>query len=507
MIVRDPKSRPANPPASFQPGRLGKARRVATMLAVAGMVGLAGCSVGPDYRRPTTEAPAAWLTAQQGNAAWPAAGWWHGFGSNELDQFIAEAEHNNFDLAAAIARVREADAQVRISGAALLPTVEASGQAARARRPAVSGITPGGLGASGFGAIGGSNTGGTGSISNIFSAGLTASYEIDFWGKNHDVLAAAQASDRASRFDQEVVYLSIVSNTATTYFAAVGLQDEIAVARDNLKAGEDLLVVLRGRLAAGTASALDVSQQETVVAALRAQIPPLQEQLRQFVDALAILVGKLPEQVDVAPSTLTSVSIPDVGPGLPSELLARRPDVQEAEATLVAANANVKAARAAFFPSITLTGQGGFESSALSSLFNPSSALYGLAAGVTQPIFEGGLLEGTLAQQKARYDELVADYRKAVISAFGDVENALVAMRQTEEQERLQQEAVTTAQQSYQIALAQLRAGVIDLQTVLNTQTALFQAETILAQVRLSRIQAVVTLFQALGGGWQTTAA
>jgi NodT family efflux transporter outer membrane factor (OMF) lipoprotein len=477
------------------------------MLAVAGVIGLAGCSVGPDYQRPTTEAPAAWLTAQQGNAAWPAAGWWHGFGSNELDQFIAEAEHNNDDLAAAIARVREADAQVRISGAALLPTVEASGQAARARRPAVSGIAPGGLGSSGFGAIGGSNTGGTGSISNIFSAGLTASYEIDFWGKNHDVLASAQASDRASRFDREAVYLSVVSNTATTYFAAVGLQDEIAVARDDLKAGEDLLVVLRGRLAAGTASELDVSQQETVVAALRTQIPPLQQQLRQFVDALAILVGKLPEQVEVAPSTLTSVEIPNVGPGLPSELLARRPDVREAEAMLVAANANVKAARAAFFPSITLTGQGGFESSALSSLFNPASALYGLAAGVTQPIFEGGLLEGTLAQQKARYDELVADYRKAVISAFGDVENALVAMRRTEEQERLQQEAVTTAQQSYQIALAQLRAGVIDLQTVLNTQTALFQAETILAQVRLSRIQAVVTLFQALGGGWQTAAA
>jgi NodT family efflux transporter outer membrane factor (OMF) lipoprotein len=300
-----------------------------------------------------------------------------------------------------------------------------------------------------------------------------------------------------------VVYLSVISNTAITYFEAVGLQDQLAVARDNLKAGEDLLAVLRGRLAAGTASELDLSQQETVVAGLRAQIPPLEQQLRQFVNALAILVGKLPEQVDVAPSTLTALSIPAVGPGLPSELLMRRPDVQEAEAQLVAANANVKAARAAFFPSITLTGQAGFESTALSSLFNPASALYSLAAGITQPIFEGGLLEGTLEQQKARYDELVGDYRKAVISAFSDVENTLIAMRQTAEQERLEEEAVATAQRSYEIALEQLRAGVIDLQTVLNTQTALFQAQTTLAQVRLTRIQAIVQLFQALGGGWQ----
>src|SRR5262249_9161067 len=153
---------------------------------------------------------------------------------------------------------------------------------------------------------------------------------------------------------------------------------------------------------------------------------------------------------------------PTVGPGLTSELLTRRPDVQEAEAQLVAANANVKAARAAFFPSITLTGQGGFESTALSSLFNPASALYSIAAGITQPIFTGGQLEGTLEQQKARYDELVSNYRKAVVSAFSDVENALVAVRQTREQERLEIRAVATAQRSYEISLAQLKAGIID---------------------------------------------
>jgi multidrug efflux system outer membrane protein len=484
--------------------RSGGAALVARLLAAASVLALVGCSVGPDYQRPETETPAAWR-ADQGPAAWPAADWWRGFASPQLDQFIAEAQSANLDLAAAIARIREADAQVRISGAALLPSVGASGSATRIRSPGLAGISFGGgrtgTGLSSIsGATGSSNSG---SIFNVFSAGLTASYEIDFWGKNHDIKDSAVASARASRFDEEVVYLSIISNTAITYFQAVGLQDQIKVARDNLKTGEDVLGILRARLAAGDASALDVSQQETVVAGLRAQIPPLEQQLRQFVDALAILVGKLPEQVDVAPNTLTAMSIPAVGPGLPSQLLVRRPDVQEAEAQLVAANFNVKAARAAFFPSITLTGQAGFESTALSSLFSPASALYSLTAGVTQPIFEGGLLEGTEEQQKARYDELVADYRKAVISAFGDVENALIAMQQTTEQEKLEEDAVATAERSYQISVAQLGAGIIDLQTVLNTQTALYQAETLLAQVRLTRIQAIVTLFQALGGGWE----
>jgi NodT family efflux transporter outer membrane factor (OMF) lipoprotein len=462
---------------------------------------LVGCSVGPDYARPRTEAPAAWLTAAQGSAVWPSVEWWRGFGSTQLDEFIAEAERANYDLAAAVERVRQADAQVRIAGAALLPTIGATGGAERIHAPGLFGTSLGG-GQSGTPLSSVSRSSGP-TMFNVLSAGVTASYEIDFWGKNRDALVAAKATALASRFDAEVVYLSVVSNTAITYFQAVGLQDQLAVARDNLKTGEDLLKILRAQLARGTTSALNVSQQQTVVAGLRAAIPPLEQQLRQYVNALAILIGNLPEQVEVAQSTLRALTIPAVAPGLPSELLIRRPDVREAEAQLIAANANVKAARAAFFPSIVLTAEGGFESTMLHSLFNPASALYSVAAGVTQPIFEGGRLEGTLEQQKARYDELVQDYRKAVISAFSDVENALVAMRKTEEQLRLEEEAVATAQRSYDISLAQLRAGVIDLLTVLNTQNALFQAETTLAQVRLARTQAIVQLFQALGGGWR----
>jgi NodT family efflux transporter outer membrane factor (OMF) lipoprotein len=441
---------------------------------------LGGCLL-TDKPEPGLTIPQAYDLASKNpalaEAALPPLDWWRAFRSRELTELVEEAREANLDIAAAVARIVQADAQARIAGSALLPVVDLNGSATRSHVAETN--------------------------SKSVSATMSASYEIDFWGKNRDALAAAQASARASRYDAGVVYLSVVSNTAITYFQAVGLQDQLAVARDNLKTGEDLLDVLRAQLARGTTSALNVSQQETVVAGLRAVIPPLEQQLRQFVNALAILIGKVPEQVEVAPSTLTALTVPAVAPGLPSELLIRRPDVQEAEAQLVAANANVKAARAAFFPSITLTAEGGFESTMLHTLFNPASALYSVGASITQPIFTGGRLEGTLEQQKARYDELVHDYRKAVISAFSDVENALIAMRKTEEQLRLEEIAVTTARGSYEISVAQLRAGVVDLLTVLNTQSALFQAETTLAQVRLTRTQAIVQLFQALGGGWQ----
>jgi multidrug efflux system outer membrane protein len=498
MCAASDHCRPSGISARAERGiRLRIAALVASLAAI-----LVGCSVGPDYAQPKTETPPSWLSTAPDQAAWPSVDWWRGFDSAELNEFIAQAERANYDLAAAVARVRQADAQVRIAGAALLPTIEATGGAERIHAPGLFGTPLGGGGQGGTPLSSVSRSSGA-QMFNVFSAGVTASYEIDFWGKNRDAVVAAKASALASRFDAEVVYLSVISNTAITYFQAVGLQDQLTVARNNLKSGEDLLEVLRAQLARGTTSALNVSQHETVVAGLRAVIPPLEQQLRQYVNALAILIGKLPEQVEVAPSTLTSLTIPAVAPGLPSELLIRRPDVQEAEAQLIAANANVKAARAVFFPSIVLTAEGGFESTMLHSMFNPASALYSVAASVTQPIFEGGRLEGNLEQQKARYDELVQDYRGAVISAFTDVENALVAMRKTEEQLLLEEKAVATAQHSYDISIAQLRAGVVDLLTVLNTQSALFQAETTLAQVRLARTQAVVQLFQALGGGWK----
>ncbi len=466
-----PKS--ASPPSSFLPGR---------WLAACCVAGLSACNLGPDYQRPELPAPAAFSGADAGAAAaWPSADWWKGFGSPQLDAYIARSQQANDDIAAAVARVRQADAQARIAGAPLLPAVDAGFNASQARTQSSTG----------------SHTGAA------FSPLLSASYELDFWGKNRASLDAARATAEASRYDRATVELTVMSSVAGTYFQTLSLRDRLDIAQKNLDAAQTILDGLRLQQQAGTANALDVAQQATTVATLYAAIPPLKQQLRQSVDALAILVGATPESVEVNSGTLADVAQPQVAPGLPSELLARRPDVAEAEAQLISANANMAVARAAFFPSIGLTASGGYASDQLAGLLNPSNAIFSVAAGITQPIFEGGALRGQSELAKARYAELLADYHKAVISAFGNVEDSLVAVQQTAEQQRRQQEAVNTARRAYEIAQAQLHAGTIDVLTLLNTESALFSAEDALAQVKFSHLQALVNLFNALGGGWQ----
>jgi len=206
--------------------------------------------------------------------------------------------------------------------------------------------------------------------------------------------------------------------------------------------------------------------------------------------------------VRVRGGSLRSIAYPRVTPGLPSELIAQRPDIREAEAKLASADANVESARAQFFPSITLTGEGGYQSAVLKLLTRPESVFFNLAAGLTQPIFDGGVIQGNLDLQKGIQDELLQDYRKAVISGFVDVENALDAIRQTALRERLQQDVVTSSRQAFDISEQRLREGTIDLVTVLQTQQTLYQALDQLVQARLAHVQAIVSLYQALGGGW-----
>lgn len=456
----------------------------ATLLLPA--VVLAGCDIGPDLKTPQVAEPAAWREAGGAQAAaWPSTDWWRGFNSQQLDQLIAQAEQYNYDLGAAVARVREADAQARVAGAALLPSVGAGAAVSKQRE-----LFP-------------INGGGTITFPE-YSAGLSASYEVDFWGKNHAALAAAKSTALASRFDQEVVALTVVSSVANSYFQLLSLEDRLNVARQDLTTAEDVQQVIDGRRRIGTAMDLDVSQQRTVVAGLRASIPPLEQQISQTRDALAVLVGTPPEQISVAPGSLDELAMPHVAPGLPSELLARRPDIAEAEAQLAAANANIKVARAQFFPSFQITGSGGFASLALSSLFTGPGAVYGIAGSLTQPIFEGGALTGQLEFSKARYQELVQDYRGSVLSAFRDVEDALAAIQRTAEQETAQERTVAEARRSLDIAQARYRIGLTDILTVLNTENALFPAEDTLLQIRAAHMQALVSLFRALGGGWQT---
>jgi outer membrane protein, multidrug efflux system len=444
---------------------------------------LAACSVGPAYKRPDIPVPQQWRDpATTAQSVWPQSDWWHGFGSDRLDQLIGEAQSRNDDLAVAIARVQEADAQVRIAGAALLPTVDAGASATREHAQ----VTGEGL-----------------RTFNFFNPELTASYELDFWGKNRALRAAARASAVASRYDQQTVALTVISSVATTYFQALELRDRIEVARQNLSNGEKILHGFKLEETAGTATGLDVAQQETTVALLQAAIPPLLQQFRQTVNALAVLIGETPESIEVDMGTLAELTRPPVVEGLPSRLLSRRPDVAEAEQKLIAANANITVARAALFPDIQLTAGGGFESAALTSIISPANRVWSLSAGLTQPIFHGGALRGQVALSNAQYAELLSTYHKTVISAFSNVENALVAAQQTMEQQLRQQEAVNRAQRAFQFAQTQMSAGIVNILTVLNTENALFSAQDELVQVQYLHLQSLVDLYTALGGGWQ----
>jgi NodT family efflux transporter outer membrane factor (OMF) lipoprotein len=449
--------------------------------AVVLCIALAGCSVGPEYARPDVPVPGAFSEAAEAGPSWPSADWWRTFGSPELDGYIDEARRANYDLAAAVARVREADALAKAAGAALLPAVSAGGGAVRERVLATSGAY---------------------TNARIYNAQISASYEIDFWGKNRAARDAAVAAANASRYDRATVELTVMTAVATSYFQSIELRERLAVAQRNLDAAMYILKGLQLQRSVGIATALDVAQQETTVATLSASIPSLEQQLHQAVHALAVLLGRAPESLESPRGSMAALSGPGIGPGLPSELLARRPDVAEAEANLVAANANIRAARAAFFPSIELTGSAGFASVALASAISSQSHVFAMGAGLTQPIFQGGALEGRYEFTQARYDELVAGYRKAVLSALGNVEDSLAAVRQTGEQTRRQETAAATARRAHDIALAQLKSGVVSILTVLNTETAMFSAEDALVQARFARLQALIALFNALGGGW-----
>jgi NodT family efflux transporter outer membrane factor (OMF) lipoprotein len=407
----------------------------------------------------------------------PPLDWWRGFRSRELTALIEEAQAANFDIAVAVARIVQADAQSKIAGAPLLPAADLDASVTRAR--------PAG-----------------GPDRTTYRTALNASYEIDFWGRNRATSRAAQEQAIAARFDRDTVAVSAIVSVATAYFLVLASQDRLRIANNNVDAASRVLTLIRQRQEVGTASALEVAQQETLVASQRAQVPQLDEVRRQNIATLALLVGKPPAFVKVRGGSLYALGIPLVRPGLPSELLFQRPDIRTAEAELAAADADVEAARAAFFPRISLTGQGGYTSTALRTLFRPESAFYNLAANLAQPIFDGFQLEGELELAQGRRMELLNLYRRAVVSGFTDVERALISVKDSAERERLQQQVVESSRRAFQIAETRLREGTVDLITVLVTQQALFTAEENRVTARLARMQAILSLYQALGGSW-----
>jgi len=458
------------------------------------MLPLGGCLL-TDKPEPGLDIPQAYDRGPRNpvvaEAAVPSLDWWRGFRSRELTEIIEEARSANLDIAAAVARIVQADAQSRIVGSALLPAVNLNGEAARSQASKTTGLGNGQpFIDSGF------------RVGNNLLASLSASYEIDFWGKNRFALRAAEEIAVATRYDREVVGLITVAAAANAYFQVLASQDLLRVTRANVQSATRVLDLIQQRLNAGTASALDTAQQESLVNSQKALIPPLEQALVQNRNALALLMARSPESVRIRGGSLNSIAIPRVTPGLPSELLTQRPDIREAEALLASANAIVANARAQMLPSITLTGEGGYASSVLKILLRPESVFFNLAAGLTQPIFDGGKLQGNLDLQKGKQDELLQNYRKAVISGFVDVENALDGVRQTALRVRLQQNVVTSSQRAFDIGEQRLREGTVDLVTVLQIQQTLYQAQLLQVQANLAQAQAIVSLYQALGGGW-----
>lgn len=466
--------------------------------SVAALVaGIAGCQtpvpqvLGPQHVPSNFTAPTA-----KAAPVWPQASWWAGFASPELTGFVTTAQTSNLDLAAAAARVLQAQAQTNISGSALFPTLDLEGQAQRAR----SGT--GGLITNAQGVPIGTKP----VTGNTFGLTLNASYEFDIWGRARANLTAAQQLLLASFYAQQVVALTVTTDVANTYLDVLALRERLDIARQNVAAARRVLAIVQAKVTNGVSSRLDLAQQQSQLAAIEATIPALAEQEREARYALAILMGRLPEGFDVRGNNLDGIVTPAVQPGLPSELVRRRPDVTQAEANLASAHASVDAARAAFFPQIGLTGSGGFTSTALNTLFTGSGFGWSIGASLLQTIFDGGLLQGQLDLSKAQQQELIASYQSTVLNAFSDVETTLGQVASLADQERLRTEQANAAAEAFRISELQYREGVTDLLNVLTAQQVLFSAQDTLVQIKLARLQAGVGLYKALGGGWSEAA-
>lgn len=458
------------------------------IIALSAAITLSGCALGPRFHPISMTLPTHFSDAPQ-NAppTWPSKTWWRGFGSTALDRLIVAAEHHNFTIRIAVAQLEAANAEVEIQGAPLLPTISANGNGQWQRAP---GGNPQSLSA-------------THTLGNRqFGASIQASYELDFWGKNRDALRAAEANAAASRFNRDTVALTAVSAVATTWFQILADRTLLLIGLKNLKAAQALLAQLQAELQAGTTDAVTVAQQAALVGSERATIPTLRSQLRQEILGLGILVGKPPELLAIPGGNLTTLRVPVITPGLPADLLRRRPDIAQAQATLIAANANVRGAIANFFPTINLTGSAGWSSTALNTILAPGSLLLSTATAISQPLFEGGALMGNLAVSRATYKEDVASYEQTVVQALTDVETALTALHYATQQEHRETQAVREARAAVEAVHAQLAAGIIDVSTVLTAQETLLADENSRTQAQLTRLDAAVNLYKALGGGW-----
>ena len=447
------------------------------------LLALAGCALHEASPKPWV-APAAFDARPAAGEVWPGQDWYKGFGSQQLQSLIEQAANNNLDLAMARARVTQADARARQAGAAILPAVDA--------------------GANGNYLAGQSSNGSA--HETDWAVLLSASYEVDFWGKNRAIAHSATLQAEASRADRDTLALTTLAAVADGYFHVLSLRERLNIATANVDAAQKLLDVIQARFNEGLANPVELSAQKATLATAALVVPNLKQQEAEALASLALLLGRAPEQFSVADESLESMVEPKLGPGIPAELLTRRPDVFMAEANMQAANANLLAARAALLPSFDLTLSGGVQNPALNAAVITLSGVgptLNLGASIVQTIFDGGRLRAMRAEAQARDEELVTAYRAAILAALVDVENALSGMNHLEEAKTFQLESVTQSERAFEGATLRYKAGSGDFLTVLEAQRSLYAARDQYSQYKLARLEASVALCKALGGGWQ----
>lgn len=462
----------------------------APLTLLAASVLLAACASQAPRPDSGLQLPPRWHTEHLDAAGTLDRQWWTTFGSRELDQLIDQARVGSHDLAGAVARVRQAQASAVIAGAALLPELNAGLNVTRQKR----------MYAYRSSTLDNSTAN---KATNSYQATLSATYEVDFWGGKRAGRDSARFSLQASEFERDTVELTLLSGVADHYTRWLALVEQQRIAEQNLDNAQSVLHLVQSRYDSGSATALELAQQKSLVAAQQRQLPLLAQDAEQTLISLAALLGQPRQQLQLDREAFARLSWPDIAASLPSELLTRRPDIASAEAQLAAAQADVQVARANMLPALTLTaGVGSGASHVDDMLRNP---VYNLGAGLVAPIFNGGRLKAERDKATARQQELLETYRGAIINGFADVEKALNSIRGLDQQRQWQSEELAQAQRAFQIAQSRYQAGAEDLLTVLETQRTLFAAQDDNVQLRRSRLQASIALYKALGGGWQAT--
>ena len=463
--------------------------RRAGFLCVAGALLLGACApVGPDYQRPSYELPGAY----PGTAATPGEpqvrpDWWTLYGDAKLNELVQAALARNTDIRLAVARIEEADANLREANAAFLPEIDLNGVPTRSRisstqaTPLPAGLAP---------------------VRNNVRLTATTSFELDFWGRLRRGVEAVRAQALGTRYAKDVVVLSLAGLTAQAYFSLRSLDAQIAATRQTLASRDEALTYVRNRARGGVASDLDVGQAETARADSAVTLRDLLRQRELAEHQLGTLTGK-PDFADPGGTDLLALPVPPLPPaGLPSALLERRPDIRQAEQALVSANAQIGVARAAMLPTISLTGTDGWESKALSSLLQGSSAIWSLGFALTLPIFDWGRFQARTDAAIAREHQAVATYQKSIETGFREVADALTNARQSTEAEADYAMRLGAARRTLRLAKLRYESGYSAYLEVLDAQRTANDAELAFVRNRQLRLSASVDLMKALGGGW-----